>query len=278
MATQSTTTTAATTEQTQKQQINKPKPKVEVLNLSDSKKAGRTLFESFGPEDSVARYVNRHLEDSDLELKQRCDLLMYEAYTYSHMLHGLVVGVKGEDTDSDSFETVAVWLHPESTDFDNYITLVRSGFARLAWMTGAEGRKRIFNDLFKVLHDQAEQILSNDKEHKDNVWTLVYLGSTPAARGKGNVRAIFEYMIKNHVDPDNALLYLESSAFANIPIYEKFGLRCVGDIWVGDKDAPDGDCARMDVMIRGPQGQEWKYLKQVREQRGYVIPDVSKAL
>lgn len=249
------------------------KSKVEVLGFDDCKKAARTLYESFD-DDDVDRYLNRHLE-SDPELKKKCDLLVYEAYTYSLMLKGLVVGVKGDDHESkDTFETVAVWATPDTGDIEDYMTMLRSGFARLAWMTGSEGRRRIFGDLFSVLHDNYEDIMKIDPD-RDNIYTLVYLGSMPHARGKGNVRAIFDYMFDNRIDPTNSLSYLESSALRNVPIYEHFGFRCVADEWLGNKDDPS-DRARMDVMIRGPHGEEWKYLEQVRQDRGYEIPSSSK--
>ncbi|ODV85711.1 hypothetical protein CANARDRAFT_197886 [[Candida] arabinofermentans NRRL YB-2248] len=221
--------------------------KIEVLTFADVKKAARTLYYSFD-DDDVHRYVSRHLEH-DPEYRKKCDMLFYECYVHAHLIHGLVVAIKGEDHEQrDTFETVAVWTHPESEDFNNYLTLIRSGFARLAWMSGSEGRRRVFEDLFKVLHDNGADIIKRDPNHQ-NIWTLVYLGSTPHARGKGNVRAIFEHMFENYIDPANASAYLESSSLVNIPIYEKFGFRAVADIWLGDKNNKD-DNARMDVMLR----------------------------
>ncbi|KAH3660241.1 hypothetical protein OGAPHI_007446 [Ogataea philodendri] len=246
-------------------------PKVEILEYSDCKKAARTLYESFDNDD-VAKFVSRHLEDNP-ELKKQCDLLMYEAYIHSHILKGLVVGIKGDDhEESDSFETVAVFTHPNSGELDDYLTLVRSGFARLAWMTGAEGRQRIFGTMFKVLHENFENIMSVDPDG-ENTWTLVYLGSTPKARGKGNVRALMDYMFTNHIDPANSITYLESSAIKNLPIYSRFDFVPVADIWLGDKNDKN-DSARMDVMVRGPQGKPWKFIDETRERTGYVVPSV----
>lgn len=69
--------------------------RVEVFDFSDVKKAARTLYKAFD-DDDVARYSSRHLENQP-ELKKQVDLELYEAYLYSHILKGLVVGIKGDD-------------------------------------------------------------------------------------------------------------------------------------------------------------------------------------
>lgn len=250
------------------------KENVVILDYQDAKKAARTLWGCFH-DDGVADYVVRHLEN-DPERKKQVELQYYESYVVSHIMKGLVVGVKGDNEEnSDTFESVAVWVKPDSGSLDDYLTLIRSGFAKLAWITGAEGRRRVFGVLFKVLHDYYEETMAMDPENGENTWTLVYLGSTPAARGKGNVRKIFDFIINNYVDPKGSLIYLESSAIRNLPIYERFGFRAINDIYLGDVNTDDH--ARMDVMIRGPNGKPWKYLEQAREKYNYVIPEESVA-
>lgn len=247
---------------------------VVILDYKDSKKAAKTLYESFDNDD-VARYVTRHLEDNPT-LKKQVELQFYEAYIVSHIMKGLVLGIKGENSDeNDSYETVSVWVKPDSGSLDDYLTLIRSGFAKVAWNTGAEGRRRIFGVLFKVLHDYYDNTIKLDKKNSENVWTLVYLGSTPAARGKGNVRKMFDYIFNNYIDPNNSITYLESSALRNLPIYERFGFRAVNDIYLGEKGTDD--CARMDVMIRGPKGEKWEYLEEARKIYNYQVPDISTA-
>jgi len=247
-------------------------PKVEVLTFKDCKKAANTLYKAFDNDD-VDRYLTRHLENQP-DLKKKCDILLFEAYVYALMLKGIVVGVRGEDSeDKDYFETVATWSTPDTGTIEDYLTMLRSGFARLAWLTGAEGRRRVFHDLFKTLASNAEDIMSVDPDG-DNLFTLVYLGTVPEARGHGNVRAAFDFMFKNYIDPRNSISYLESSALRNIPIYERFGFRAVADEWLGDKNAAV-DKARMDVMIRGPKGETWKFLEETRKRRGYEIPECS---
>ncbi|CDK27296.1 unnamed protein product [Kuraishia capsulata CBS 1993] len=241
--------------------------KVELLTLADYKKAAATLYESFD-DDDVARYVSNHLE-SDPERRKLADIALYEMYVYSHILRGQVVAVKGEDHESsDTFETVSVWVQPGALPVDSWWTLLRSGYLKLSWYTGLKGRKRVFQEMFPLLHDSAHEILGDDAE---KAYFLVYLGSTPKARGKGNVRAIFEYMFSNYIDKNGFVSYLESSSLKNLPIYEKFGFRCVSDIWLGDKTNPK-DSARMDVMVRGVKGEKWEQHDHVRKTRSYEPP------
>jgi len=250
------------------------KSRVEILDFKDVKKAALTLYKAFDNDD-VARYVSRHLEHDPVKKKQ-VDLQLYEAYLTQHIMKGLVLGIRGENhEEEDCYETVSIWVKPESGSLDDYLTLIRSGFAKLAWDTGSEGRRRVFGVLFKVLHDAYDKIISIDPNH-ENTWTLVYLGSTPLARGKGNVRAIFEHIFTNYIDPMNSCTYLESSSLNNFPIYEKFGFRAVADIWLGDT-SDLVDKARMDVMIRGPKGKQWEYLEETRKIMNYDVPEQSIA-
>lgn len=251
--------------------MSKPS-RVEILGYNDVKKAALTLYTAFD-DDDVARYATRHLEHDPVK-KKKIDLQVYESYLVSHMMKGLVLGIKGDDHENkDTYETVSIWVRPDSGSLDDYLTLIRSGFAKLAWDTGSEGRRRIFSVMFKILHDNYEKIISIDPNH-ENTWTLVYLGSTPDARGKGNVREMLDYIFDNYIDPANSLTYLESSAIRNLPIYERFGFRAVADIWLGDIEHPV-DKARMDVMVRGPKGKQWEYLEEARKMMNYEIPEAS---
>lgn len=254
--------------------VKMSKNRVEILQMEDAKKAARTLYEAFDNDD-VARYVSRHLEGNP-ELKKQVDLQLYEGYVRSHIMKSICFVIKGEDHENkDTFETVSIWVKPDAGSLDDYLTLVRSGFAKMAWNTGAEGRRRVFGVLFPVLHDNYDHIMSVDP-NASNTWTLVYLGSTPAARGKGNVRAMFDHVFDNYIDPMGANAYLESSAIRNLPIYERFGFRAINAVWLGDRDDPV-DKARMDIMIRGPRGEKWRYLEETREKDGYIVPEVSIA-
>lgn len=89
------------------------------------------------------------------------------------------------------------------------------------------------------------------------------------------MRKMFNHTFEKYIDPINSITYLESSAIRNLPIYERFGFRAVTDIYLGDKEDPQGDNARMDVMVRGPKGETWKYLEETRRKYGYAVPEAS---
>ncbi|OWB84671.1 hypothetical protein B5S33_g3321 [[Candida] boidinii] len=244
--------------------------RVEILEFKDYKKAARTLYEAFEGDD-VKRYATRFLEN-DPVAKKNLDMALFESYVYSHLMIGKCFVIKGDDHETkDTFETVALFTTPDSPEL-NYLSLIKSGFAKVAWMAGSEGRRRIFKVLFAVLHDNFFKIMGPDL---NRVWTLVYLASTKQARGKGNVRAMFDYVFTNYIDKDNCLTYLESSNYVNTPIYERFQFAPAADIWLGDLEHKD-DKARMDVMIRGVQGKPYERLEEIRKEYNYVIPDNSK--
>lgn len=219
------------------------KSRVRILTTSDTKRAARTLLKAFRG-DRVNDYLSHHLRDQP-EMKERVDIALYEAYVYSHVLKGLVVGVDGDS--EECFETVLLWAVP-FVDVEDTVTMARSGYLRFSWLTGAEGRQRVFNELFPLLHNTQHEIVGDVP-----TYTLVYVGSTPEAQGKGNLRAMFEFMFEEYIDRDQALAYLESSAMTNIPIYERFGFKQVRDIYLGQKG--EEDSARMDVMVRQPKGK-----------------------
>ncbi|GEQ72233.1 hypothetical protein JCM33374_g5920 [Metschnikowia sp. JCM 33374] len=234
--------------------------RVRKLTLDDAPSAARTLQASFGT-DALAKLLTVHIEDpTDREL---VDHKLYECYLRQHITKGICLGI-GES--EDGFETVAVWSHPSSLEdgLDSFANLMEAGYGDLWEMSGKEGQDKIFKGMLPLLHDTCERILSTDERFKDKgVYTLVYLGSEERARGKGNVRTMFDYMYEKYVDVpgNNNIAYLESSSADNIPIYNKFGFYFYENIVLGSKDSPDAkegdDFAVMNVMIRGTNGEPW---------------------
>lgn len=234
--------------------------RVRKLNLSDVPKAARTLQESFA-QDSLARLLTCHIKDP--KEKYEIDILLYEAYLRQHIAKGICLGI-GET--ADAFETVAMWSTPTSLNegLESFHTLMAAGYGELWKRAGPEGQQKIFEGMLPLLHETSARILSTDKRFRDQgVYTLVYLGSIASARGKGNVRTMFDYMFKYYIDTpgSNNIAYLESSSPDNIPIYNRFGFHFYMDIVLGDKakaNAQEGeDYAVMNVMIRGPFGKDW---------------------
>lgn len=229
------------------------------LVVEDTKKAAKTLFKSFR-EDALANLLVSHIEDQSE--KDFLELTLYEAYVKQHILKGVVLGINETDA---GFETVGVWSTPASlrTGLDSFSNLMEAGYGRLWEINNEEGRQKIFNGMLPLLHDTCEKILETDSRFRNKgVYTLVYLGSLESARGKGNVRLMFDYMFENYIDKTpNNVSYLESSSKSNIPIYERFGFKFYEDIMLGSKESENSiegkDYAVMNVMIRGSSGHDW---------------------
>lgn len=233
-------------------------PRVRELTLADSDKAARTLLDSF-TEDSLAQLLTVHMKDEQKRVE--CEYLMYKAYARQHILKGVVLGI-GEL--EDRFETVAIWSHPDSIEIglEGFATLMEAGYDQVYQAFDSEGREKVFEGMIPLLHDSSVRILSTDSRFNDKaLFTLVYVGSTTSARGKGNVRTMFTYMFENYIDKwPNSISYLESSSTNNIPIYNRFGFIYKEDIVLGSRfeGAVEGvDFADMNIMIRGNKGHDW---------------------
>ncbi|EGW30451.1 uncharacterized protein SPAPADRAFT_143158 [Spathaspora passalidarum NRRL Y-27907] len=226
------------------------------LTNADVRKAALCLLEAF-KEDSLAKLLVCHLPENKRKYAELC---LYEAYLRQHIKHGIVLG-QGET--NEGFETVSIWACPESVHqgLDSFGTLMESGYDKVWQVFGEEGRQKVFYGMLPLLHDSCERIINNDSRFKNKgVYTLVYVGSRDCARGKGNLRKMFEYMFTKYIDADDSLAYLESSSPNNIPIYERFGFKVVEDIVLGEKSdgAVEGEhFAVMNVMIRGVKGHDW---------------------
>lgn len=235
--------------------------RVKKLTLDDVPKATKTLVHAFAT-DNLGRLLTVHVTNPIV--KEQIETLLYECYLKQHIRKGICLGVgEGEDI----FETVAIWSHPRSAEegLDSFANLMDAGYDHLWHICGKEGQDKIFRGMMPLLHDTCHRIFTTDKRlfNKD-VFTLVYMGSVAKARGKGNARAVFEYMFENYIDlpGTNNVGYLESSSANNIPIYNKFGFRVYENIVLGSKDVPNAqeaqDYAVMNVMIRGSFGQNYE--------------------
>lgn len=234
--------------------------RVRILQQKDVEKAAGCLLKAF-ESDSLAQLLTCHV--STAYEKQKINRHLYEAYLRQHILKGICLGI-GES--KEEFETVAIWSKPTSYDegIESFDTLMESGYGKLWEIAGAAGRDKIFNGMLPLLHDTCTDIMTSDARFADKgVYTLVYVGSVASARGKGNTRAMFDFMFKNYIDVDGEdnITYLESSSPDNIPIYERFGFHFYRDIVLGDKSRPDAvegtHYAVMNVMIRDTRGKDW---------------------
>lgn len=234
--------------------------RVRPLSDVDVPKAASTLVQSFKT-DSLSRLLTNHITDPIY--REKLEYTVYECYVRQHIAKGICLGIGETETE---FETVALWSTPTSEvdGLDSFANLMDAGYHKLWEMAGEEGREKIFKGMLPLLHDTAERILTSDSRFMDkSVYTLVYLGSVASARGKGNVRLMFDYMFHNYIDlPGTSnLAYLESSSPVNIPIYNRFGFHFYEDIMLGSNDHPGAkegeDYAIMNVMVRDSFGEDW---------------------
>lgn len=233
----------------------KTAPAVHVLTPQDAKKAALTLHRSF-EHDALARYLTKHIPDP--KDKQAFNCLMYECYLKQHIDKGLCLGIGEGET---CFETVAIWSTPTSFDrgLETFHDYMEHGFDKFWTLAGAEGREKVFKGLLPLLDRTSERIVSDPRFADCGVFTLVYLGSVAEARGKGNVRAMFDYMFGTHIDAgERNIAYLESSAPSNIPIYNKFGFHVYEQIVLGENGVEGENYAAMNVMVRAPHGADWQ--------------------
>lgn len=232
-------------------------PGLRHLTLQDVPKAAKTLCEAFA-EDSLAKLLVCHFPTKEEQI--RCETLLYAAYLRQHIAKGIVLGINESETD---FETVAIWSHPtsEKEGLDSFFNLMEAGYGDVWQVYGDAGRDKVFKGMLPLLHDSCERILDVPLFRGKGVFTLVYLGSLEKARGKGNVRKMFDYMFENFIDcTPNSVAYLESSSLDNIPIYNRFGFYLAEEITLGSRHlgAEEGkDYANMSVMIRDTNGHDW---------------------
>ncbi|ODV60533.1 GNAT family N-acetyltransferase ASCRUDRAFT_91831 [Ascoidea rubescens DSM 1968] len=254
-----------------------PSLTVEVITYDTYKSAAKCLLNAF-VDDTLDKYLFNHIKDH--RQRHKAELALYEAYLYSHILRGgLCLGTRKNSTSSSSssssdasdsevsdFSCVSIWAPPDLIIEDGYLTLIRSGYLRVAWLSGFEGFKKIFTQLFNVLSNTKDRVLGDDNKY---TWSLIYIGTDVDSRGKGYAKHLINYMFKHYIDNNNYLTYLESSATSNIPIYKKFGFEHITDVYVYNHNSDlslerinntnskviNGklgvNYGRLDIMVRG---------------------------
>lgn len=76
-------------------------------------------------------------------------------------------------------------------------------------------------------------------------WYLPLIGTDPAHQGKGHGAALMAHAIAR-CDERGEPAYLESSSLANVPFYERFGFKVMGEI-------QQGSSPRLFPMLRTPR-------------------------
>lgn len=76
---------------------------------------------------------------------------------------------------------------------EDRFTLFRSGLALLNWRLSREGNHRFTKEFLPLLHRTKSEILG---DLDNNSWYLVYIGTKPAARGKGYAKMLIEHVTR----------------------------------------------------------------------------------
>ncbi|KAL9102960.1 MAG: hypothetical protein Q9163_001947 [Psora crenata] len=211
---------------------------IRVLKKSECKQAGDTLAQAF-KDDELARYFT-HTEDRrhcTEEENWELHVFIMECIVKAHVSRGLVT-VIGED-----YDCVALWM-PPGKNMDDWITVIRSGMYKFLYKLSKEGRKRFFDEFLPLLHNTKVEVM---KEHDQNSWYLVYLGTKPGSRGKGYARTLIEHTTRQ-ADAENRLCYLESTNVANLKLYNRLGFESQTQISLTRGSKP----VHMEIMIRQP--------------------------
>ncbi|CAI6342137.1 unnamed protein product [Periconia digitata] len=211
---------------------------IRVVTAAEYKEAAACLAEAFA-EDDVARYFIDVPDRAQWTDRQKWDLHVeiLEYVTYAHIMKGLVTTI-------GDFDAVALWM-PPGQNMDDYWTMLRSGMWRLNYRLSGEGKRRFFNEFLPLLHDTKAGTLGAQDDHS---WYLVYIGTRPAAQGKGHCRKLIEH-VTNHADVEGRMTYLESSNDRNPAIYRRFGFETVRTVHLqrGEKNVS------LDIMVREPE-------------------------
>lgn len=85
-----------------------------------------------------------------------------------------------------------------------------------------------------ALPEEAPQVLGEmaARHPEEPHWYLPFLGVDPGAQGRGLGSALLAEAL-TLVDADHLPAYLESTNPRNVPLYERFGFRVVGEIQAG---------------------------------------------
>lgn len=212
-----------------------PTMSIRKLTVEDFEPAVKCITHCF-ESDQVDQYLSHCDGRSEAEAR-KLDEEIFGYIIYAHLMNGLVITI-------GDFEGIACWM-PPGKNMDDWWTILRSGMWRLNFRFGAEGRARYFNEFLPLLNETKSRVLGAERDQ--NSWYLVYLGTLPSARGKGYSRKLVEY-VTAMADADFLYCYLESSAFENRAIYERFGFTYKDTIHLkrGQEPIP------LEIMVREP--------------------------
>ncbi|KAL8947547.1 MAG: hypothetical protein Q9222_006182 [Ikaeria aurantiellina] len=237
-----------------------PQNEVRIVSKKQAKAAADCLAHAFA-EDDVAMYFVKVEDTERWSDRQRWDLhvKIMRSIVLAHCIKGLTLTV-GPD-----YDCVALWM-PPGKNMDDRLTMFRSGMWLLNYKLSNEGKSRFNAEFLPLLHRTKEEVLG---ALDNNSWYLVYLGTKPAARGKGYARMVIEYVTKQ-ADAEGRVCYLESSSSKNPPFYRKMGFETIKTIQLTRGPAP----VELDIMVRYPTKGAALIEAQANEQNFYTVQTI----
>ncbi|RSL50452.1 hypothetical protein CEP54_011914 [Fusarium duplospermum] len=212
---------------------------IRFVSVSESAEAGRSLAHAFAT-DAMSQYVLDGDDMADYSDEQKWKLHV-DHMTYmvaAHCYKGVVTAI-GSD-----YDAVALWL-PPGQQMDDWWTSLRSGMWRLYYQLSAEGRRRYYDEMLPVLNQTKEDVMG---ERDKDCYYLVYIGTKPAAQGKGYAGKLIRDMVAK-ADAENRPMYLEASTKRNSEYYAKFGFKVKRPVVFENSPEP----ITMYIMVREPQ-------------------------
>ncbi|KAL8712984.1 MAG: hypothetical protein Q9220_002844 [cf. Caloplaca sp. 1 TL-2023] len=164
---------------------------VRVVTKKQSKAAADCLAHAFA-EDDVAMYFVKLEDTVHWSERQRWDLhvKIMRSIVMAHCMKGLTLTILSQ------LKLMAIRM-PPGKNMDDRLTMFRSGMWLLNYKLSNEGKSRFNTEFLPLLHRTKEEVLG---ALDNNSWYLVYLGTKPAARGKGYARMVIEYVTKQVSD------------------------------------------------------------------------------
>ena len=154
-------------------------------------------------------------------------------FTRVPLRYGLRYGRVAESNDA---QAVSIWIPPERPL--SMIGLIRCGLLAMPFQIGLAPFSR-FLSANKAMGRFHEEHASEPH------WYLFAIGVSPEMQGRGLGTALITEGLQR-ANQDGCPCYLETSSERNVPYYERFGFRVVGEAPLG-KDGPPGWAMRRDV-------------------------------
>lgn len=182
--------------------VNTFAAKVEVVQLKDYKKAGKTLAIAF-KEDPYGKFL---MENEDPASKEEISLALDEGNVYMTIQNGLVVGVRDVELEKEDpdcpFLAVALFEKPEKDPEDEgllskWLWWYNNGYARFIWLAKKATRQRVLVQQVNDLDVIRKEVLGDQAQKS---WYLADIGAIPRGRGKGLARRLVDYACRNYID------------------------------------------------------------------------------